>query len=398
MSSPAVISLSPMRTTVTCVSTEQDFLCLEKDWNRLLMESERPVPFLTWEWVSTWWRFFKENSKLFVLVAHDQNNTAVGIAPLRVVVRKAFGLIPVRSVEFLGYRGSHVCADHLDFLVQREHRAIIVGQLLDEIIARHEEWDVLVLADLAEESVVPELLMHAAADSGALLECQPQERCPYANLPASWDSFVGSIKAKYRNNAKRRRNKLVEDFRVRFEWDSSPGRVAEHMSILRKLHRSARNRKGETGNFHVEEYRQFHSAVAERMAQRGHLYLARLVCNDVTVAALYGYFLGGRIFGYQTGFDAEWADRGVGAVLQGLVFEDAINRLHASEYDFLRGNEPYKYTWTKRERATKRVCQWSASFSARIANMEFAARQKVASLYSRSPLQIQYRRANGEER
>lgn len=121
------------------------------------------------------------------------------------------------------------------------------------------------------------------------------------------------------------------------------------------------------------------------MAQEGHLYLARLVCNDVPVAALYGYFLGGRIFGYQTGFDAGWADRGVGAVLQGFVFEDAINRLHASEYDFLRGNEPYKYTWAKRERVTRRICQWSASFSARIANMEFVARQKFASLRSRTP-------------
>src|SRR5580658_3547746 len=92
-----------IRTSATCVSSEAEFLALESDWNRLLMESSRPVPFLTWEWISTWWQHFGASSQLFVIVARDEASRVVGIAPLRLVLRKSFGMVPVRSLEFLGY-------------------------------------------------------------------------------------------------------------------------------------------------------------------------------------------------------------------------------------------------------------------------------------------------------
>ena len=159
-------------------------------------------------------------------------------------------------------------------------------------------------------------------------------------------------------------------------------RAIPHMEIMERLHGSSRNRKGETGNFCIEPYRDFHRAVATRMAQSGLLYLARLDCDGSPVAALYGFHLGGRLFGYQTGFDAAWETKGVGAVLQAKVFEDAIERLHATEYDFLRGTEPYKYAWTNQERRTSTVRCWSNSSVARIAKAEHGLRQRVSRLRS----------------
>lgn len=375
----------PLRVTADCVKTEKDFLQLEKDWNRLVMESARPSPFLTWEWVSTWWQYFGGNSTLFVIVMRDETDRVVGIAPLHLVMRRAFGVIPVRTVEFLGYRGSKVRADHLDFLTLVENRNTIVSLLLRKIFEKGDEWDSLVLADIAEESMVPDLLEQIQTESGTQSQCAPAERCPYISLPSRWETLLGSIKANYRNNVKRRRDKLSRDFRVHFDWDCSPRRVAPHLDLLANLHRSSRNRKGQTGNFHDKTYCEFHHAVAERMARSGYLYLARLDCNELPVAAFYGYHFGGRLFGYQTGFDANWAERGVGAVLQAMVFEDVIERLHDTEYDFLRGEEGYKYTWGARQRLTRTVWHWNNSFSARIASAEFATRRTVAVLRSRLP-------------
>jgi CelD/BcsL family acetyltransferase involved in cellulose biosynthesis len=388
-----------LKTTLTRVSTEPEFLLLENKWNRLVMESVRPVPFLTWEWVSTWWEFFGKNSTLFVLVVRDQDDRVVGIAPLHIVVRKALGFVPVRTVQFIGYRGSKVCTDHLDFLVRRQDQELITSQLISEIFARRDEWDVLELADMAEESLVPKLLASNVSDSDLVVQTWPAQHCPYVNLPDHWETLLGSMKANYRNNIRRRRNKLSNEFRVHFDCDSSPGRVAPHLELLGKLHRSARSRKGETGNFHVAQYRDFHRAVAQRMARSGKLYFARLDCDDVAVAALYGYFLGGRLFGYQTGFAANWANRGVGAVLQAMVFEDAIERLHATEYDFLRGTEPYKYTWTDRVRVTNTIPYWKNSWSARLAGIGFAAKARISSLRSqlRAPLETPAPVHNGDK-
>jgi CelD/BcsL family acetyltransferase involved in cellulose biosynthesis len=370
------------RTSVTCVSTEAEFLELESDWNRLLMESSRPVPFLTWEWISTWWQHFGASSRLFVMVARDETSRVVGIAPLRLVLRRTFGMVPVRSLEFLGYRGSVVCTDHLDFLAEPAHRREICSRLFQEVIQRSNEWDTLVLADVAEDSPIPALFPGLKNGAGDSPRSGPQEQCPYVNLPAQWEFLLNSIKAKYRNNIKRRRERLQESFQVTFDSRCTEDRAIPHMEIMERLHGLSRNRKGETGNFCIEPYREFHRAVAKRMAQSGLLYLARLDCDGSPVAALYGFYLGGRLFGYQTGFDAAWETKGVGAVLQARIFEDAIERLHATEYDFLRGTEPYKYTWTNQERRTSTIRYWSNTSVARIAKAEHGVRQRVARLRS----------------
>jgi CelD/BcsL family acetyltransferase involved in cellulose biosynthesis len=372
-----------LRIEVDCVATKREFYRLEKDWNPLLLESVRPVPFLTWEWVSTWWEFFGHKSTLFVLVARDQTGRVLGIAPLHIVMRRAFGLMPVRTVEFLTYRGSKVCTDHLDLIIQREHQEAIASALIRELLARSDQWDALDLADMAEESRVPDLLKRLSEEDGLVTECRSAERCPYATLPRRWEVLFASLKSKHRNNLKRRREALGRTLRVQFDAYCPTDHVTGQLDTLGKLHTSARNRKGESGNFHVEQYRTFHNAVAQRMAQSGHLYFARLDCNAVTVAALYGYSFGGRLFGYQTGFDANWADKGVGAILQAMVFEDAIERLGASEYDFLRGTEEYKYQWTTKERLTRTVLGWNTSFRARMATTEFLAKRCTASLRTR---------------
>jgi CelD/BcsL family acetyltransferase involved in cellulose biosynthesis len=364
--------------TVECVDTEREFARLESEWNRLLMKSERPVPFLTWEWVSTWWQHFRGGSRLFVLVARDRAGGIQGIAPLRVVTRRAVGVMPVRSVEFLGYRGSKVCADHMDFMTHPTNRLAVTGRLIDEIYSRTDEWDMLLLADLAEESAIPPLLEQRDHDSDFSSRLANQEHCPYVELPSRWELLLGSLKTNYRNNVKRRREKLSRDFRVDFDWNSSADCVHSHIKVLSALHSSARNRRGEAGSFQLKEYREFHFDVAERMARAGYLYLARLDGNHTPIAALYGFHLGGRLFGYQTGFDSAWASKGVGAVLQAKVFEDAIERLHATEYDFLRGTEEYKYTWTNRVRVTRTVLGWGHSLSARLSRAEFEGRRRLS--------------------
>jgi CelD/BcsL family acetyltransferase involved in cellulose biosynthesis len=365
------------------VETYAEFLALKSDWNRLLMQSSRPVPFLTWEWVSTWWEHFGNNSRLFVVVVRDEHGLMVGIAPLRITRRRVFGMLPIRQVEFLGYGGSKVCVDHLDFLTQVQYREMVAKLLIEEILRRQSEWDVLELADLAEESLIPGLLSQIGGDYGIKPVSGVQQQCPYIKLPNSWNSLLASLKKNYRNNIRRKREKLLKDFQVTFERDCSPEHVLPRMHVLERLHGSARNRSGEKGNFHLKEYRDFHRAVAQRMAQAGFLYLAQLGCNEMPVAALYGFHLGERFFGYQTGFAASWAPQGVGAVLQAMVIEDAIEQMHATEYDFLRGNEDYKYTWTSQKRHTNTVLVWRTALRARLAKAKFIGYHSVSSVRSK---------------
>jgi len=349
-------AVTPLHFSVDLVDTEGGFNRLEPVWNSLLWASQRPVPFLTWEWIHTWWRHFRGTARLFVIAARDCNGNVVGLAPLRIVVRKGYGVVPVRSLELLGYHASVVGTDHLDFLTATENREAIVRRLLEEIFARHSEWDTLVLGGLAEESLLRHLFARTEP-GGIVVEC-PGDLCPYVNLSAGWEPLLRGMKKKRRSFVKCRRERLMQNHRVSFTVNSSVESVRQCLETLGRLHGLSRRRKAEEGNFSHTEYRDFHHDLAERMARAGYLYLAQLDCDDKPVAALYGFHVGRVLFDYQKGYDPEFAAEGVGAVLQGMVIQDAIERLHAAEFDFLGGAEDYKFFWTEHARRTFSIHYW----------------------------------------
>lgn len=57
---------------------------------------------------------------------------------------------------------------------------------------------------------------------------------------------------------------------------------------------------------------------------------------------------------YQSGYDPAFASLSPGLVLLARTIEDAF-ALEAREYDFLRGQEAYKYDWANDERQTVRL-------------------------------------------
>ncbi|MGH9467135.1 MAG: hypothetical protein ACRD1Y_07245 [Terriglobales bacterium] len=105
---------------------------LAPEWDELLAAMPRPSPFLSSTWIATWWEHFGGSSRLWLITARDRNGRLQGLAPLHCVRRRVAWFVSVRSLEFLGYRGSAVCADHLDFLSRPEGRVAIVRALAAE--------------------------------------------------------------------------------------------------------------------------------------------------------------------------------------------------------------------------------------------------------------------------
>ena len=64
---------------------------LEPVWNRLLDESDVLHPFVTHEWVQTWWECYAGLARLSVLVARE-GNTVRAIAPLMRARQSMLGL------------------------------------------------------------------------------------------------------------------------------------------------------------------------------------------------------------------------------------------------------------------------------------------------------------------
>src|SRR3989442_5903264 len=66
---------------VELIDDVQGFTALRSQWNSLLHTSGADSPFLTWEWLHTWWTHLSGSRDLRLLILRA-GNQLVGLAPL----------------------------------------------------------------------------------------------------------------------------------------------------------------------------------------------------------------------------------------------------------------------------------------------------------------------------
>jgi CelD/BcsL family acetyltransferase involved in cellulose biosynthesis len=144
--------------------------------------------------------------------------------------------------------------------------------------------------------------------------------------------------------------------------DTLPGAMRD----LFRLHQARWSARGQSGSFARHPRTEaFHQALARRFLARDWLGLYVLEVDGAPAAALLGYEYHGVFSYYQAGFDPAWAEQGVGGVLMGCVIEDAIRR-RLREFDFLRGEEPFKSHWTQQQRHTRALRAWNRTAAATV--------------------------------
>jgi CelD/BcsL family acetyltransferase involved in cellulose biosynthesis len=323
------------------------------EWNQLLFKSNNNI-FLTWEWVSTWWEFFGENSLLFVIAVRDANRKLVGLAPLKISSRKILDLIPVRLVEFIGY-GSPVSPEYLDFIVAKQNYEEIVTEIVLALIENKRSWDVLHFSDVDESSPVLPLLRKVLSGKNMFILQRDCNVCPCLRLPSSWNELLNSYSCKTRGTIRRMRRKLERSFAVKLVLIEDVTSLPQAFEQAARLHYLSRQTKGETGSFCKKDYVAFHLKLSQVIASKGWLYLVFLEIDQHPVAFRYGYLYDQKYYDYQAGYDPQFAKNRVGWVMLGYVMEDLIRR-SVREFDFLRGEHEHKWRWTKDFRKTLFFC------------------------------------------
>jgi len=320
------------------------FQALREEWDELLAASLADSFFLTWEWLYAWWTHLAGDRRLFLLVAR-QGGRLVAIAPLSLRARRVAGVLPLRSVEFLG--ADRLSSDYLDVIVRRGWEADAIPAL-----ARY-----LADARLALElASVRRVGCAAAALSRALTQRRwrmweiPTAVCPFIDLSGhTWESYLGTLESKPRNDFLRLLKNLTKKFSVRLEPASSEHQRREFMAHLVRLHNLRWQNLGGSDALHTADLVAFHDEVSRVTLERGWLRLFVLWLDGQPVASLYGFRYGRTFYFVQTGFDPAYGRHAVGLITVGLTIKSAIAE-GAEEYDFLRGDEAYKFRWAREVR------------------------------------------------
>lgn len=310
----------------------------ETGWNQLLSRSLDNHPFLTYEWLTTWWKHFGKGRELKLFTAESEGTISLAI-PVMYSTRKVFGSKRCK-IEFVATPDS----DYQAFLVTSFQKASrTVNQLIENVMEDSNDADCLVFGDVPENSITCKLL-EEVKEYGYGGTRSATNSCPYVPLANDYDLYLQTLGHNMRRNLKIWEKQALKDYRVEFVRYEKIGTTEEAMKILFELHQKSQRAKGNWGVFSDDTKKSFHLEVANVFANKGWLALFFLTFNDKPVSTVYAYEYNGKLYAYLSGFDPKYSRYRPGH----LAFKNLIKygiQKKLKELDFLRGDEEYKTRW-----------------------------------------------------
>jgi CelD/BcsL family acetyltransferase involved in cellulose biosynthesis len=350
-------------TFVQVVEEAAGFEALRSEWNSLLAASAANCPFLTWEWLFTWWTHLAGQSKLKLFVVHI-GEELVAIAPLRLS-----GLLPwLSKLEFLGTGGAG--SDYLDLIVRRGFELEAVDALAGAIESRGLG---LHLTHLRPSALAVRLARRLESHGWTAREADDGV-CPVIHLAGhTWDTYLASRGSNHRANVRRRLKGVGLKFDVRFEQAATTAQRLELLTALASFHDARFNGdksdKGSTA-FQSDDLMDFHRDVTALALDANWLRMYALYLEEQLAGVMYAFSYGGRFYFYQHGFDQTYRDYSPGLLLMALTINTAIAE-GAAEFDLLWGVETYKFLWADDLHTLRRLDLFPARFGGRISQLEW---------------------------
>lgn len=310
-------------------SGKSGFLELADEWDQLASQGITNTPFQMLAYQRAWWTHLRpEDSELLTIATRSDLGELLGI-----------GCFLARDGT-IQFNGSVEETDYLDLITRVDH----VEQVWRTIISYlqdHESnhWHILDLYNIPEASPSRSILRTIAEEHNYHFHEDIIEVCPTIELPPSFDDYLEMLDSKQRRelNRKLRRAEAADVITtIVSPADDLQTEVDSFLDLLQKSTFEKRRwlNDGRRALFHD---------VARHAMQAGTLQLMFTSMEGRRAAALFNFDYDGRIWVYNSGLDpSAFSALGPGVVLTATAIEKAIE-LGRKEFDFLRGNEEYKY-------------------------------------------------------
>lgn len=329
-------------TTVEVISDYAAFLDMKAAWNETVERAGIAHPFLSHEWVHTWWDCFHAQRQLHIIIVRS-GGRIIAIAPLMREMAWMYG-VPVRRLRLL--HNDHT--PRTDFIISERpdeaYRAI--WQSLLDLSPR---WDLLQLCQLPRDSATLTVLPDLARTQGYSTSVWHSGHSPYVSLSQGWDAYFGAIGAKLKQNLRNRVSRLTLLGDVSLETLQDVESIKQACGDAFRLEASGWKEGTRTSIGCDPAVLRFYTLLAERAANAGWLRLLFLTVGGNRIATAYSACYENRLMFLKTGYDPGYAKCSPFKVLTQLALRDAC-AAGFSEVDFLGDAEPWKLEWTRSSR------------------------------------------------
>ena len=323
-----------------------------KTWSDVMSSSKVNYIFQTYEYVSTWWKYFGQNQKnreLLLLVVEDSGSIAA-IAPL-MITRPKF--INKAVIQFVG---TDIC-DYMDFIIEHKNYENCFFKII-EYLSRLSFLEI----DLKYVPEGSKTIQNFDNDNGKnriyQKICQV-DACPYINLKKGWQEILKCLKSKLKAEIFRNERKLQEKGYLVFKSHTEKIPPEKLLKDYFDMHiKKWKYYSKSYSQFQYKHWREFITSLSSLMFNSGWLDLSYLEFNNYMVACHFGFKYNDRLYYYMPTFDPAFATYSPAKILIMKMIEH-LHNYGLKEFDFLRGKEPYKMAWTKISRPIYNVLYYS---------------------------------------
>jgi CelD/BcsL family acetyltransferase involved in cellulose biosynthesis len=342
-----------------------DVDALQAEWSALLPRCATNTLFVTWEWQRAWWATFGAGRHLRVLAMRDDDGTLQAIAPLfaqqslldphaslpRINIENPLPLDQGEPYQTLHFVGGSEVSDYLDIVAPADVHATACAALLDALSERP-DWQITDLRSLPAASPTIRNLPEQARARGWEVQLARDDVCPVLDLPETWDEYLAErLDKKERHELRRKMRKAEREVDVNWHWVGAD-QLEHGLEVFFELHRASHPEKDA---FMTPRMEGFFRDVAQVAQESGWLRLAVLRYDGQAVASYLCFDYGGDRLVYNSGFDTStYGSLSPGVVLLGFMIDDAIQN-GCRRFDFLQGDERYKYDLGARDTEVMRL-------------------------------------------
>jgi CelD/BcsL family acetyltransferase involved in cellulose biosynthesis len=165
------------------------------------------------------------------------------------------------------------------------------------------------------------------------------------DLPSTWDEYLATLTRKQRHEVRRKLRRLWEAGNVNYHCLKVSREIGDFINTFLKLFSLGNQEKA---NFMTPRMASFFRSLADTMTEDRLLRFGILKLDNLPTAIVMSFDYNDCVYLYNSGYDPQYSSLSVGLLCKVLCIKEGIKE-GKKRFDFLKGNEPYKYYLGGRE-------------------------------------------------
>jgi Tfp pilus assembly protein PilF/CelD/BcsL family acetyltransferase involved in cellulose biosynthesis len=355
---------------IILINESKNFEQLRRNWNAVYKADTLAQFFLSWVWLSGWFQIVSD--PWLVLAAQPDDDSAyVAFFPLILTKEQNNdGQIYPKLCM-----GGNRMADYTGLICIPGYEEPVIAAFAD-YIENQLNWSTFHLENILDTDPRMALLIDRFSGDNfdrQKLKISNQDGidnyiCPYLSLPETWEQYLqGVLSLKMRRNVKRfmRTVENSDEFRI---TQTTADNLEQHIQILIDLWQARwHNKKGDQ----CQQIIGFLGRILRHCCDNNCLYFPVLWQGDLPVGAIACWIDSEKksILFYITARDDRFNNPAPGIILNAYGIKYAIENGFKT-YEFLRGNEPYKFSFGTQERFIKHIVIKRKAFQSNHPNLD----------------------------